>query len=542
MSNYINLKENLVLALLFVSLFLISTFLYKDFGISIDEDSTRIHGLVSLNYIKILLNNYFHLNLNIDENLKKLENYEYKTYGVFFELLALGLENLFSVKGYKNIFYFKHLVTHSFFILSTIFLIKIIYKNFNNLFLAFWGGICFYTTPRIFAHSFFNNKDAVFLSFFTIALYFVFNYFKKKNNISAILCCLSLALLTSVRVIGIYVFLIFLLFLIFEVLDNKNKKSNFFTFFKINFFYFLFLYLTWPFLWSDPINNLVLSIFNMANYPWGGLVYYLGEYHSSFYLPWHYLIVWIIVSNPLLIIIIFLCSFFFFLVRFFNRIKNIDKIDKLSSLWKNHLEFFSYFNLILIIFPIAIIIVNNSTVYTGWRHVYFIYPSVILLSINLIHIIYKKLIKRKRVYLLNIFLLIVITANLFSLYKYHPYQNNFFNILLEKKANKLFEIDYWGLSNKDALTLIADNNIKSNVCNLGLSDLNQSKKMISKTHQSNIILKGQDFSQCDVIVSNRIFISDPKYTKKYKLPQNFKLVNTIERGNIVINRIYKKDN
>ena len=54
MSNYINLKENLVLALLFVSLFLISTFLYKDFGISIDEDSTRIHGLVSLNYIKIL--------------------------------------------------------------------------------------------------------------------------------------------------------------------------------------------------------------------------------------------------------------------------------------------------------------------------------------------------------------------------------------------------------------------------------------------------------------------------------------------------------
>ena len=83
MSNYINLKENLVLTLLFVSL-LISTFLYKDFGISIDEESTRHHGLVSLNYIKILINKYFNLNFEINQNIQDLENYEYKTYGVFF--------------------------------------------------------------------------------------------------------------------------------------------------------------------------------------------------------------------------------------------------------------------------------------------------------------------------------------------------------------------------------------------------------------------------------------------------------------------------
>ena len=95
MFNYINLKENLILALLFISLFLISTFLYKDFGISIDEDSTRHHGLVSLNYIKILINDYLNLNLVIDENIQDLKNYEYKTYGVFFELLVLGLENVF---------------------------------------------------------------------------------------------------------------------------------------------------------------------------------------------------------------------------------------------------------------------------------------------------------------------------------------------------------------------------------------------------------------------------------------------------------------
>ena len=75
MSNYISLKENLVLTLLFVSLFLISTFLYKDFGISIDEESTRHHGLVSLNYIKILINKYFNLNFEINQNMEEFSKH-----------------------------------------------------------------------------------------------------------------------------------------------------------------------------------------------------------------------------------------------------------------------------------------------------------------------------------------------------------------------------------------------------------------------------------------------------------------------------------
>ena len=84
MTSHLNFKENIVLVLLFILFFLISLLIYKDYGISIDEDSTRHHGLVSFNYIKILLNNSFNLNFSIDNNLQNLKNYEYKTYGVFF--------------------------------------------------------------------------------------------------------------------------------------------------------------------------------------------------------------------------------------------------------------------------------------------------------------------------------------------------------------------------------------------------------------------------------------------------------------------------
>ena len=79
------------------------------------------------------------------------------------------------------------------------------------------------------------------------------------------------------------------------------------------------------------------------------------------------------------------------------------------------------------------IILNNSTVYTGWRHVFFIFPSMILLTVNLMYLIHKKLIKKKRS-LLESFLLFIIGINLFSLTKFHPYQNNFFNVLFEKKS------------------------------------------------------------------------------------------------------------
>ena len=157
-------------------------------------------------------------------------------------------------------------------------------------------------------------KILYFYLFFTISIYFALNYFKNKNAKNLILTCLTMALLTSTRVIGIYFFLIFLFFLICEILDNKKNRINLFSFTKIIFFYFLFLYLTWPFLWENPIENLIFSLTNMANYPWGGFVFYLGQFHSSFYLPWHYLIVWIISSNPLLIIFVFICSLFFFFI------------------------------------------------------------------------------------------------------------------------------------------------------------------------------------------------------------------------------------
>ena len=141
---------------------------------------------------------------------------------------------------------------------------------------------------------------------------------------------------------------------------------------------------------------------------------------------------------------------------------------------------------------------------------------------------------------LSILCLILLLLNIFNLIKFHPYQNIYFNLLIEKKANKLFEIDYWGLSNIEVLKKLVIKNPEVFVCNIGLMNLNISKKMLLPSLQMKINVNGQDFNKCNYIVKNNLFLSDPKYTKKYKLPNEFKKIDSIKRGNIVISEIFER--
>lgn len=532
-------KLNINLILLFFLYLFSSLLIYKDFGISIDEDSTRQHGLVSFNYIIGLLNDKFFFNFKINNDLPSLKEYVYREYGVIFELIAILLEKSFNIKHYRDIFYFRHFLNNFIFILSCIIFAKIIYESFHKIFLSIWGSLALYTTPRIFAHSFYNSKDLIFLSFFIFAIYFCLVYFKKRNKKYLILSALSLAFLSAVRVIGVYFFLLFLIFLLIELLEKKKKKSNIYQICLIIILYFFFLYTFWPFLWANPLNNFIYAFSNMANYPWDASVFYLGEYHHSFFLPWHYLVVWILISNPIWIVTVIIVSLFFIFFRFFKRLLKINNYN-LFSLWKSDNELFSYFNLSLILVPLFIIILNNSTVYTGWRHIYFIYPSLIFLSVSFIYNIENITSKKiSRIYL-KIFLIFIIIINIFNLFKYHPYQNIFFNILIKNKANEFFEVDYWGLSNVEALRKLKINNSFATVCNVGSMNLNLSKKMLEKRLQDLIIIKGQNFDECGFIISNKVFLSDPKFTKKYQIPSNFKKINIIERDGIILNEVYFK--
>ena len=375
-------KHNYLFIIILIVTFLISFSIYKDFGISIDEESTRYHGLVSLNYIIEVFNfNFDHI-----ENIKRLETYEYREYGVFFEILPALLENIFEIKNYKEIFYFRHLYVHIIFLISMIFFYRTILNLFNSFYLALSGTAILYTTPRIFAHSFYNSKDIIFLSMFIISIYFFCKFFKNKTLYNTIYLGLSLALLTSVRSLGFYFLIILSLFMLVELLDKKVRARNVIKLFLYLFSsYFLFLYIFWPFLWESPLENFLYALNSFSDYDWRGQVFYFGKFYEANSLPWHYIPVWILgtISIPFSFLIII--SILFLLIRFAKRVLNIDSLGKRTTIWNSRIELTLLFNLLLVLSPVILIILKNSTLYNGWRHLFFILPSLTILCLGLIY-------------------------------------------------------------------------------------------------------------------------------------------------------------
>ena len=422
-----------------------------------------------------------------------------------------------------------------------IFFYRTILNLFNSFYLALSGTAILYTTPRIFAHSFYNSKDIIFLSMFIISIYFFCKFFKNKTLYNTIYLGLSLALLTSVRSLGFYFLIILSLFMLVELLDKKVRARNVIKLFLYLFSsYFLFLYIFWPFLWESPLENFLYALNSFSDYDWRGQVFYFGKFYEANSLPWHYIPVWILgtISIPFSFLIII--SILFLLIRFAKRVLNIDSLGKRTTIWNSRIELTLLFNLLLVLSPVILIILKNSTLYNGWRHLFFILPSLTILCLGLIY--YAKIILKKNKFLVicaNFLLLSIFLNNFINLIKLHPYQNVYFNFFLEKEANKNFDIDYWGLSNKDALDRISlKSEANTKVAVLGLANLEMSRKMLEKNKKNKIIIVGENFKVADYIVSNSYFVSDPKSTKRYEKPKYFNLQKEIKKGNIVINKIY----
>lgn len=92
------------------------------------------------------------------------------------------------------------------------------------------------------------------------------------------------------------------------------------------------------------------------------------------------------------------------------------------------------------------VILLDSTLYNGWRHLYFVYPIILLISLKGLYLIDLKYLKKNR--LIIIFVTLFLTHITFVMVKDHPHQNVYFNFFAGKNIETKFELDYWGLSNK----------------------------------------------------------------------------------------------
>ena len=542
---------NFLTILLFCFYFFVGINIYKDYGFSIDEPFQRTTGYYW--YIWII-NSFFENYSNLESLQNSFNKMEWSKemlegtfleYGVFFDLLAVIIENQFNLKNYQDIYHAKHLLNFFFFFLSSICFFYLIKHRFKNIFLPLVGTVFYITAPRIFAESFYNCKDIILMCLTVFSIFFCLKVLKNYKTKNIILFSFFAALATSLRPMGIFIIFLFIIFFIFESFEIKNffiKKINLIL--TTIMLYLIFTYLLWPFLWTDPINNFLAAFQSFKKFELGvSSSFYLGKYVNTSYLPWHYTFVWIAVSTPIIY------SFFFLMASFniaYNFVKNFLEIninDYSKKLWSNYNEKVDLFFLMFFLGPIFATIIFQSTLYNGWRHLYFIYPGLIYLivyAINfLINLNVNKILK-------NAFFLIVIftiISNIFNLLKFHPYQNVYFNYLVEKKANSLFEIDYWGLGNAQSIKKILNNTDDSEEVSIGeasFTPLAYSRYIINNKKINNVVFSGTTKNNQDYFITNYIYERNPKFIKKYSISKKYEKFFTLKRGNVIINEIYKK--
>ena len=532
-------KKNLIILFYFFVVLVIGIFIFKDYGISIDEDNRRINGFVSLKYIfEIFFPNSVS---KISEFIDVPDMHSWKAQsGVIFDLPVAFIEYFFKIEDVRNIYLTRHLINFLVFFISVYFFFLLIKKRYNSWIFGILGATFLLASPRIFSNSFFNNKDIIFMSIFLISLYLGIIFLEKPNLKNSILFSLLSALSFDVRIMGAILPVLILFFYIIKILRNKNFDKNS-TLPLISFLILtpIFVVAFWPYLWTETLDGFLNLFKNLSNKEMFVYNFYFGEHVSAQNLPWHYSIVWLFITTPIFYLAFFSFGFFIISIRFIKRLIKIEKNDSYIDLWRGDKELQDLIFLAIFVIPIFIVIDQNVVLYDGWRHLYFIYPSFLMIALFGLNILKINFLKKK-VKWFYIFSFITILPNIFWMYKNHPHQNVYFNFMAGKEFNKKFDMDYWGLSNKTALEyIVANERGVVKISKVGTSDLYAVLNILEKeTVQKISIVK--DIDDADYIINSKRDWTGRTKINDYKTPVNFKLFHQIKVDGVSINTIYKK--
>jgi hypothetical protein len=380
------------------------------------------------------------------------------------------------------------------------------------------------------------------MSLCIISTYYGINFIKNQNPLSILKFTLFAALAIDARIIGIFLPFIFFLIYLIDVIryERKNKKILLNTsLFFISLFLFIIFF--WPYLWSSPLENFLEILKKLSMYAFPIKNFYMGSYINAMYVPWHYNLTWIFITTPLPYLFFFIFGFYSLFKRTLIRLLKIEKEKNYNDLWRSLNESYDLIFLLCLIIPLFTVIILNSSLYTGWRHFYFIYPYIILIAIYGVRILQLFYIKNKKI--LTVFCLISILPSLIWQFENHPHQNIYFNYLLKNKFDKYFDVDYWGVTNYQTLLELAKNSKKKIVIKqIGDGDLLLTKKFLPKEYRDKIRISF-NINEADFLLDNFNRWNGIKRLKNQDyINDNFDIFYELKIGKIPINRIYKRTN
>ncbi len=399
-----------------------------DYGVSGDESLQRRYAEENLDYIL--------------GNRDTFPTRRDAFYGATFDLSLLLAERILGVEDSRTSYLSRHLLTHLFFLLGGVCCYLLAMRLFNNRLLALLAMLLFLLHPRLYAHSFFNSKDIPFFAMFMISLLLIHRAFAFNTVRAFLLCGAAVAVLINLRVMGVMLLIAVVGMRGLDVwyaTSREERKHILKTLGGFILSSILVLYAIWPYLWEDPLGRLVEAITISSHLPHSVSELFKGEVVYSTDLPWEYIPTWFLITTPWVALLLGLIGIVLVLGHGILRPRDILRNTPLRFQW-----------LLLACFmlPILAVIVLRPTLYSDWRHMYFLYaPFCLLATFGLYQLVS---VSRKKyrgigIYALTGIGLVVIVIEMAQI---HPYQYLYFNALVDRHTPEYlrtqYEMEYWG--------------------------------------------------------------------------------------------------
>lgn len=437
--------------LFFGFLLLLGGVIFQHYGVSWDEPTDRMNGLVSLRYMCELVAPHWATKQAYLQSAPPLRGHVDNDHGVLFEI-PLALYDVVRPGNDPRDFYLvRHLAVYLTSLVGLWALFRLATLRFRDERLGLLAAGLLVLSPRFFAESFYNGKDIPFVALFTLGIYTLVWLLERPSWRRAVVHGLVTAAATDVRILGLLLgpFTYTLLALQFFSAPAALGRR---TLWHVGLAYLLALaagvVAGWPYLWEHTLQHFAAAFASLSHFEhrWNGELLYWGHIIRAAEVPWHYALVWITITTPIAYQVAGLVGL------------GVTAAELLRRPWPRLRTATGRFDLLVtgwLVLPLAAVIGLHSSIYDGWRHLYFIYPALLLLAIRG-GLAIVQLARRGagwRRLALGLSLLAGAEALLTAgrMAYMHPHQQTYFSYLPRHLVAPLFERDYWGVSYRQGL-------------------------------------------------------------------------------------------
>ena len=431
-----------------------------DYGVERTEPLMRRVAVVNADYIATG---------DISEISSSASVVSYRYSGVAFEMILLLTERALGLQDIRDIYLTRHLLTHLLFILGGFACGMLAYRMLGSRWGALLAMLLFLLHPRIYAHSFFNIRDIPFAVTLLFTLYLTHRAFRKDTLGAFLLCGICAGLAINMRVFGLMLPPMILAMRALDLwrADSAERKRILTTGAAFLAAALATAYIVHPYYWENPL-RFIEGLRFLSQRSIGIENLFMGETYPSDAVPWSYIPVWFAITAPPVALPLGALGAAAVCWRAITR--------PLAALRDRETRF-RVLPLGCIALPVTAAIVLQSSIYDGWRQMYFLWgPFCLLAAVGLHYIanirmgggIWKvgawlpewvrgggyrlRMARRALAYgVAGVGLLTTATA----MVALHPYEHVYFNALTDTKTPgalaKRYDMDYWQLSHKRLL-------------------------------------------------------------------------------------------